>query len=294
MSESKEPVRATLGPDQVHVIPGFYGMSRDGQVTLLGRGGSDYAAAAIARCVDAVSLDVWKDVNGFMSADPRRLPDARPVPRLTYREAAELSYFGARILHPRTIEPLRDAGIPIRIFNFHGSGEPEPLTTINGKGSVTEDVIKSVTWTDNIGILRILGAGVGIHPGILARVTDRLHRSGINIKSVITAQTAINILLDNAVLQPAADILKAENLHAVESVVTDCHAGVVAVVGEGIREKPGIASRMFGALAEERINVSMIAFGATPVAAYFVVNRNDRERAVTAIHRAFFAEKVTI
>ena len=293
IQESTDTLRRAIKPGITWVIPGFYGISPEDRITLLGRGGSDYAAAAIARCMDAASLDVWKDVDGFMSADPLQVENPRPIPRLSYREAAELSYFGARILHPRTIEPLRETGTPIRVFNFRAFRSIEPVSIINGTSPVDEPVIKSVTWSDDFGILRIQGAGVGIHPGILARVTERISAARINIKSVITAQTAINVLVKRDRLETAGDLVRQLDLHTVEAIEIEDDVAVVAVVGEGIQDRPGIAARMFGALAEDGINVRIISFGASPVAAYFVVSRNERDRAVDAIHQAFFETAVT-
>ena len=291
IAASTATLKKAVKPGLTWIIPGFYGVSPYERITLLGRGGSDYAAAAIARCLDAASLDIWKDVDGFMSSDPALVKDARPIPNLSYREAAELSYFGARILHPRTIEPLRETGTPIRIFNWL-TKRPKPVSIINGTSPVDEPVIKSVTWSDDFGILRIQGAGVGIHPGILARVTESISGAGINIKSVITAQTAINVLVKRDRLDTAAILVRHLDLHAVEQIETESDIAVVAVVGEGIQERPGIAATMFGAMAENNINVRIISFGASPVAAYFVVDREERDNAVNAIHTAFFSKEV--
>ena len=123
---SEAAVADTLSEDRIYIVPGFYGISADGRINLLGRGGSDYSAAAIARCIEAEALDVWKDVNGYMSADPGLIPSARRIAALSYDEAAELSYFGAKILHPRTVEPLIEKNIPVRIFNINAARTDRP------------------------------------------------------------------------------------------------------------------------------------------------------------------------
>ncbi len=294
LSRSEPVVRKVLSGHFTAVIPGFYGISPEGRVTLLGQGGSDYSAAAIAACIRSSSLDVFKDVSGYLSADPVFVKNVRPIPLLSYREAAELSYFGARILHPRTMEPVSRHGIPIRLFSFPISDVTVPATVIGTQSQVNDTVVKSVAFSDDFSIVEVRGDGVGMVPGLLAKVTGALSRAGINIKSVITAQTAINLLLEQGDAKQAATEVERLGIHTVKSVGIRKDAGVVAVVGEGIRTRPGIASQMFGALAAVGINVRMIAFGASPVAAYFVVDRKDRAESVAAIHNAFFSPVVTI
>ncbi|NOY23527.1 MAG: aspartate kinase [Acidobacteria bacterium] len=292
LAQSRQLVKKALSGTFTAVVPGFYGVSGKGRVTLLGKGGSDYSAAAIACCINAPSLDIFKDVTGYLSADPAFVADVRPIPRLSYREAAELSYFGARILHPRTMEPLYGQGIPIRLFPFPSHDGSTPSTVIHRKSQVDEAVVKSVTFSDDFSIVEVRGDGVGLVPGLLASVAKSVGRAGLNIKSVITAQTAINLLLESEDAKKAAAAVENLDLHAVESVRIRESVGVVAVVGEGIRTRPGIAARMFSALATAGINVRMIAFGASPVAAYFVVDRKDRALSVTSIHKAFFSRAV--
>jgi aspartokinase/homoserine dehydrogenase 1 len=286
---SEENVRNKLDGSKIYIVPGFFGKSADSRVTLFGRGGSDYSAAAIARCIDASSLDIWKDVPGFLSADPELVANPVAIDRLSYREAAELSYFGARILHPRTVEPLMEKKIPIRIFDINApSDELQPHTIIDDEGVVSEDVVKSVTYSDDFGILKLIGPGVGIKPGILAKVTTRLSDARINIKSVITAQTTINILLARDDLKESLKIAKGMNLPAVDEIVPLDRISLIAVVGEGMLEKPGIAARVFSAVSSRSINVSIISAGASSVAAYFIINREDRVKAVRVIHDEFF------
>ncbi|MBI4722935.1 MAG: aspartate kinase [Candidatus Stahlbacteria bacterium] len=288
-SVSEERVKKSLSDSKIYIVPGFYGMSPDSMVTLFGKGGSDYSVAAIARCIDASSVDIWKDVSGFMSADPKVVDNPIPIQRLTYTEAAELSYFGARILHPRTVEPLMDKKIPIRIFNINDfSGEFHPSTIIEDKGFLKEDVIKSVTFSDDIGILRLIGPGVGIKPGIMAKVTNCLNDVSINIKSIITAQTCINILLAREDLKQSYNIVNKFALSSIDKIEYQDRISLIAVVGEGILEKYGIAARVLSAVSQRGINVQLISAGASKIAAYFIVDAKDKEEAVKAIHKEFF------
>jgi len=289
LSKSAKGVQNRLNDDKIYVVPGFYGVSPEGKITLLGRGGSDYSAAAIAHCLKAESLDVWKDVDGFMSADPKLIANPIRITHLSYTEAAELSYFGAGILHPRTVEPLRSAKIPIRILNIDTFDKTiEPGTIVHAGEIISDNIVKSVTYSNDFCILTLKGAGVGMKKGVLAKTTNALDRAGINIKSVITSQIAINLLLSVKNLKKAYNIIDELQLPTVTELQAISNLTTIAVVGEGILEKPGIAGRMFMALANKNINVRMIASGASPVATYFVVSSNDKNASINAIHSEFF------
>jgi len=287
--KSTANVREALSADLVYIVPGFYGLSPEGKTTLFGRGGSDYSAASIARCLGAPSLDIWKDVNGFLSADPKTVDNPVQISQLTYNEAAELAYFGAKILHPRTVEPLSSPHIPIRIFNIFGDSDLEnPRSVVNAEKIVTKGVVKSVTSSEDFGILKLKGSGVGAKPGILAKVTTALHLAGININSVLTSQISINILIAKKDLKTAYSVVSAIELSAVGRVQIIEDVAVVATVGNGIAENYGVAARIFTALAGNGINVMMSCLGASPIVCYFLVRKNDCIQAVKAIHEEFF------
>jgi len=288
---SEKNLKENLKDEKIYIIPGFYGISRDLKVTLFGRGGSDYSASAIANCIDASSVDIWKDISGFMSADPKLVKNAITINKLTYQESAELSYFGARILHPRTVEPLMEKGIPIRIFDINNFSDiSEPLTTIDNKKIIIDDIIKSVTFSDDFGILKLIGPGVGIKPGIISRVSSSLAEARINIKSIITSQTCINILFSQKDLTKSYQIVKELGLAAVDRIKLVDKISLIAVVGEGMLEKSGIAARVFSAVSKHNINIQIISAGASPVAIYFIVEKKDKEKAIKTIHKEFFNE----
>ncbi len=290
LQKSRLAVSTTLSEEIVTIIPGFYGLSPTGRVTLLGRGGTDYSAAAYAACIDAESLDIWKDVPGFMSADPKIVSQPVSIEQISYREAAELSYFGAKILHPRTFEPVMEKGIPIRLYNIDEfDSRLIPQTTITATGTVCPGIIKSVTFTNAIGILTLRGSGVGIRPGLLATISSALHQAKINIKSVFTSQTSINLLLDADQLSTSRDLICKLNLPTLDEIDTSSDIALIAVVGEGMPEQPGIAARIFSAVSRENINIRIISSGASPVATYFIISDSDRSRAVSAIHQEFFS-----
>ncbi len=293
--KSTARVREALGEDLVYVVPGFYGISPEGKTTLFGRGGSDYSAAAIARCIGAPSLDIWKDVNGFLSADPKTVENPVQIEKLTYNEAAELAYFGAKILHPRTVEPLSAPHIPIRIFNIYGDPDVnKPLSIVSAEKIVTNGIVKSVTYSEDFGILKLKGSGVGAKPGILAKVTTALHLAGINISSVLTSQISINILIAKKDLSTAYAVVSAIELPVVGRVQIIEDIAVVAAVGNGIAENYGVAARIFTALAKNGINVLMSCSGASPIVSYFLVCVNDRIPSVRAIHHEFFETNVPL
>lgn len=286
---SSANVQKRLAENKIYVVPGFYGVSEQGKVTLLGRGGSDYSAAAIARCLEAESLDVWKDVDGFMSADPKLVKSPQRITNLSYAEAAELSYFGASILHPRTVEPLKEVGIPIHIGNIDAfDGSVAPRTVVHGTETVTDCIIKSVTYSDDFCILKMRGPGVGLKKGVLAKVSVALDRAGINIKSVITSQIVINLLLSAKDIKRAYSIVEELELSSITELIASEQISTIAVVGEGLLDRPGVAGRLFMALARKDINVQMIVSGASAVASYFMVAKDDRDSAIEAIHDEFF------
>ncbi|MFP4037706.1 MAG: aspartate kinase [Desulfobacteraceae bacterium] len=272
----------------VCLVPGFFGVSESGDITTFGRGGSDYSAAVVAAAVKADVLEVWKDVDGYMSADPRFVPEARLIPTLSYDEAAELSYFGAKILHPRTVEPLRRVKLDIVIKN---TLEPDaPGSLITARSRRTRRTIKSVAYDKDIGILKVHASGVGARPGVLARVSNRLTEAGINIKSVVTSQTCISILLALGDLEPGRQALKELRPKPYRRLEKVEDAALISLVGEGLGRRKGIAASCFTAVAESGVNVEMISFGPSREALYFIVKTRDLRRAVGGIHRTFFSD----
>ena len=287
---SEKKVREKLSGSHTYVIPGFYGVSPSGKITLLGRGGSDYSAASIAKCVQADFLDIWKDVDGFMTGDPKLVENPVRLDKITYTEAAELAYFGAKILHPRTVEPLMEAHIPIRLFNINGIlDNTQPVSYVNSEEVVMDGVVKSVTYSDEFCIIKLRGPGVGIKPGILAKVTGGLGKEKINISSVITSQIAINILLHNKDRSRALSVINNIELPAVNEIITLDDISLIAVVGQGMLDNHGVAARIFSAIARQKINIKISSSGASQVVSYLVVDRENRTLAVREIHNEFFS-----
>jgi len=285
----KEYLSPLVGKDTVVFIPGFFGVSDNGDITTFGRGGSDYSAAVVAAAMEADALEVWKDVDGYMSADPRYVPGAQLIPDLSYDEAAELSYFGAKILHPRTVEPLRKARLDIVIKNTLNPDGPG--STIRAGNRASGRTIKSVAYDTDIGILKVHASGVGARPGILALVANRLTEEGINIKSVVTSQTCISILLAREDLESGRQALTELRPRPYRRLEKIEDAALVSLVGEGLARRKGIAAACFSSVADRGVNVDMISFGPSREALYFIVRTRDLKAAVTAIHDTFFPAK---
>jgi aspartate kinase len=282
----KQHLLPLLKEGMIVFVPGFFGVSEKGEITTFGRGGSDYSAAVVAAALNAEVLEVWKDVPGYMSADPKFVPEAQMIPLLSYDEAAELSYFGAKILHPRTVEPLRRLGLAIAVKNTMNPDAPGSLIT--AKSAQGKVPIKSVAHDTDIAILKVHAPGVGARPGVLARVSSTITGSGLNIKSVVTSQTCISFLLarkDVDKAYQAVQLLSPKPYRRLEKVQD---VALVGIVGKGLLRQKGIAARCFTAVAERNVNVEMISFGPSEVAVYFLVRNKDLQKAVEAIHTTFF------
>jgi len=275
-------VRKGISP----VITGYFGCTKEGKITTFGRNGTDYSAAVIAHGLCADELEIWKDVDGFMSADPKIVDGAKKIDSLSYYEAAELSYFGAKILHPRTVEPVLNDKISICLKNLNApnnDGSRLLKRSIERKG-----VIKSVTFNRDISVLKIRGPGVGYKPGVIAEIGNTLSDLGINIFSVITSQTCINLLLDSRDSLESYELIQALGDGVIEKVEREDDIALVSVVGEGLQNRRGIAARVFSVVAAEKINIEMISFGASEVAYYFIIKDDDVEKTINAIHSEFF------
>lgn len=289
LEQSRKNIRGIFKGDATYIIPGFYGISREYRITTLGRGGSDYSATAIAYCIDALSVDIWKDVSGFLSADPCYIKDPVSIKKLSYDEAAELSYFGARIFHPLTFEPLHGGKIPVRIFDINRRGQRrKPLTIIDGHGVVKRSVVKSVACLEDVGVVKLASPGIGIKGRIIKSVIESISELGINIKSIASSMTSMVILVSDKDLRRCCKRISELNLLALDELACYDDMSLIALVGEGIKERRGIAARAFHAVARKKVNIHLISSGASRVAVYFLVANKDKKKAVSAIHGEFF------
>ncbi|HLA64918.1 MAG TPA: bifunctional aspartate kinase/homoserine dehydrogenase I [Rhodothermales bacterium] len=288
-------VRAALGslPERrIAVVTGFIGSTPAGVATTLGRSGSDYTATILAGALDAARCTIWTDVAGVFSADPRLVPEAVPIPRLSYREAAELAYFGAQVLHPRTMLPVERKGIPLLIKS---TMEPAaPGTLVSAETESVDLRVKAVSSIPDVAVVMLEGAGMLAVPGTAARAFGALAERGVNVRMVSQASSeqSICLVVDAADAASAESALRGAFATALARgdlrdiyTVPDC--AVVSAVGDGMRHQPGLAGRLFATLGRAGVNVLAIAQGAAETNISAVVAAADVRAAVGALHEAF-------
>lgn len=292
MGETQVRAAAVLTPlveaGVVPVVTGFIGATTDGVTTTLGRGGSDYSASIIGGALGAAAIWIWTDVTGVMSADPRLVPSAQTLPRLSYAEAAELSYYGAKVIHPRTIIPAVQRRIPIWIKNTFAPAEEG---TLIHSSDAAPQVAKAITSIRPTGMITVTGAGLIGGPTIVARVFAAVARRNANLLMISQSSSEHNVCF--VVNEDVADLLVADlkrefadelARQELEAVTALRDVSVVAVVGAGMRGTPGVAGRVFSALGRHGINIIAIAQGSSELNISFVVNTADERRAVQVLH----------
>lgn len=294
--ETKELVKRTLNQEgQVWIVPGFTGATSDGETTTLGRGGTDLSASLLAYCLDAREVWFLKEVDGILSTDPRVVKEARIHSRLSYREVAEMSYFGAKVLHPVAIHPLKLKSIPARIRNVYS---PEhPGTMVEAKSDDPEHPARVITSIESVCMLTVQGDGMIGVPGVAGRVFSRVAREGINVLMISQSSSEQNICMtitgsDGEKAQKALGEELELEIHKgqVQSVDLLCGVSVLSLVGEGMSGQPGVAGKLFQALGDAKINVLMIAQGSSELNISFLVYDHDRARALQVVHNQFHLE----
>ena len=277
----------------LQIITGFIASTTSNKITTLGRGGSDYTASIFGGALQASEIEIWTDVDGVMTADPRMVPKALPIENMTYEEAIEMSHFGAKVLHPQAMQPSLDQNIPIRIRNTFNT---EFKGTLISKQSVTNTfLIKGISSIMSIALLRVQGSGMIGVAGISARLFGAVAKAKINVILISQASSehSICFAVEPSSAQQAKKVIEEEFhleflAHQIEKVVIEENLALVAVVGETMRGRPGIAARIFHALGKEGINVVAIAQGSSELNISIVVNKSDESAALNAIHETFF------
>ena len=276
----------------VPVVTGFICSTPQGVTTTLGRGGSDYSASIIGSCIKAEEIQIWTDVNGVMTADPRIVPEARVLERVSYKEAAEMSYFGAKVLHPQTIMPAVDEKIPIRIKNTFA---PDFAGTLITENTPTHQYsVKTVTSITGMTLVSVEGRGMIGVPGVAGRVFTTTARNRISVMmfSQGSSEQHISLVVNRNDGEQTVKALRREFDGEIErrridriSFISDI--AIIALVGEGIKGAPGVAARAFGTLGTAVINILMIAQGSSELNLSIVVSQKDAPRAVQLLHQAF-------
>lgn len=282
---------------RVVLLPGFIASSKDGHTTTLGRGGSDYTAAIIANAVKARSLEIWTDVNGMFTANPKIVKQARPIENISYQEAMELSHFGAKVLYPPTIQPVLKAGIPILIKNTF---EPEAAgTLISGQSDPAANPIKGISHIDNIALLTLEGSGMIGVAGSSKRLFEVLSQHGINVIFITQASSEHSICIgilnqDAESAKTAMD--KAFEFEIAQGKIDPCIVEkdlcIMALVGENMKNHQGLSGKMFSTLGKNNVNIRAIAQGASERNISVVINEKDVKKALNTLHERFFEDNI--
>lgn len=286
----REKLASRLDEGVTPVVTGYIAATQEGITTTLGRGGSDYTATIIGYALDVDAVWIWTDVDGLMTADPQIESSARTIPSISYAEGLELVYFGAKAMHPKALEPAWEKEIPVFIKNTFN---PEGIGTCIGTDQlvVSKGVVKAVAMTRDTALITIGGAGMIGTPGVAARVFGILGENHINILMISqgSSEANISIILHKGDLDRAVNLLELAFLGKgmIREVSFEDDVCVVAVVGAGMRGAVGVASRIFGAVAREGVNVRVIAQGSSELNVSFVVSSDDGGKAVRALHREF-------
>jgi aspartokinase/homoserine dehydrogenase 1 len=273
--------------DSVFIVPGSYGISENGKIARTGKSSADYTAAFLTGELEAEKLELWDLDNDFLRADPAFISNPPKIKRLTYSEASELAYFDHYSFHPRTVEPLEHKHIPIQVLNS-SSIDGEVETIINTETFVEDQIVKSVACSEDISLLKLDGPGVGLKPGILAKVTTQLNDAGINIKSVITSQTSINLVLEKKTGDLALRLIQQLGFSSVKDISIEKDVSLIGIVGHGMQNNYGVSAKIFSAVANNKINVLLSGSGASDLVSYLVVKTADKEKSVREIYKAFF------
>ncbi|MGY2130656.1 bifunctional aspartate kinase/homoserine dehydrogenase I [Hymenobacter sp. HD11105] len=282
-------------PSSIYIVPGFIGSDVRGVTTTLGRGGSDYTAAIFAAALEAERLEIWTDVSGMMTADPRLVKLARPIPRISYQEAMELSHFGAKVLYPPTVQPVRSQGIPLWIKNTFAPRDAGTLVEVSPPAN--KDVVRGLSSIAQLALLNLEGSGMVGIPGFSRRLFGALAQQRINV--ILITQSSSEHSICVAVQAADADVAQtvvneefSTEIAAgkVEPLRCENDLAIVALVGDNMRNHPGISGRMFSALGQNGVNIRAIAQGSSERNISVVILAADVRKAINVLHEEFFEE----
>jgi aspartokinase/homoserine dehydrogenase 1 len=301
MEPTRDRCEARLRPlfqqGVIPVVTGFIGATTDGVLTTLGRGGSDYSATILGAALGADEVIIWTDVDGLQTADPRVVPGARTIPEVSYREAAELAYFGAKVLHPKTLRAVMQCGIPLWIRNTF---TPQQLgTKITPAGAQSAGGVKAITAVGDVALINVGGpglAGVQDVVGRTLRATAAV-RADVLLISHASSQNDLCLVIASALAKLTMEALRHEFAHdlaheSTEHFNLDASVAMVTVVGQNLKSVPGIVGCTFGALGRERVNIIAIAQGSSECTMSFVVSKKDMKAAINSIHTEFRLEQL--
>jgi len=292
-SNKKIEAYFATAPQQLFIIPGFIAATAGGITTTLGRGGSDYTAAIIAAAVNASTLEIWTDVSGMMTADPRLVPTAKVIPRISYQEAMELSHFGAKVIYPPTIQPVMNKSIPVWVKNTFA---PEDDGTIIENAAVKNgNSIRGISSINKIALLSLEGSGMAGTPGFSKRLFEALANAGINVILITqgSSEHSICVGIDEVHAVKAKEVIDTVFAYEIETgkvepIVVEKQLSIVALVGDNMKSHPGTSGKMFGALGRNGVNVRAIAQGSSERNISAVIATADVKKAINILHEEFF------
>ena len=287
---ANETLRPLIEKHEIPVVTGYIAATQDGVPTTLGRGGSDYTATLIGSALGADEVWIWTDVDGMMTADPKIEPAAKTIREISFMEAMEMSHFGAKAMHPRALEPAAKTGLPVRVKNTFNPDGPDTLIHQDQRIR-SVNVVKAVTSVKEASMVTVSGEGMHGAPGTAAKALNALGKNGINVLMISQSSSEANISLvvarsdlERAVTALRETLLK-ESLF--KEVTSEADVSIVAAVGAGMKGTPGIAAKLFRAVAETGVNVKMIAQGSSELNVSFVVREDDVLKSVHALHEEF-------
>ena len=269
----------------IPIITGFYGRNSDGKPLTFGRGGSDYSAAVVANGLDADCLEIWTDVDGFMSADPRSVPEAIVIDEMNFGEAAELAYLGAKVLHPRTIEPVRMKHIPLKVKN---SFKPDnPGTVIHHLRSSKNEMLRSVAMKADLSIITVSSSEIAYRPRMVARIIDKIADAGVVVYAISTSLSTVALLVDNPDVKETLRHLNLLDPDDIERIEVKSNMALICAVGDNLLSRCGVSAEIFGAVRDAGANVELISEGASDVSLNFVVPTDRAVDVVRTLHKNF-------
>jgi aspartokinase/homoserine dehydrogenase 1 len=277
------------------IVPGFIASDANGNTTTLGRGGSDYTAAIFAATLNAEVLEIWTDVSGMMTADPRFVRNVRDIPRITYREAMELSHFGAKVIYPPTIQPVMAKGIPVLVKNTFAPDDAGTL--IEAEASDRTDIIRGITSIDRIAVLNLEGSGMVGVPGFSKRLFDALSREQINVILITqsSSEHSICVAIEEKASERAKGAVDREfeyeiAVGKIDPLRVETGLSILALVGDNMRFHTGISGRMFSTLGHNGVNIRAIAQGSSERNISAIIDSTDVRKAVNTLHEEFFSD----
>ncbi|HKJ66465.1 MAG TPA: aspartate kinase, partial [bacterium] len=287
MKESTERARVEVLPylDQgvVPVMQGFIGKSQDGLITTLGRGGSDYSATLVAAMLHAEAVEIWTDVDGVMTADPTIIRDVKRIRRITFQEAAELAYFGARVLHPATILPAIECGIPVYVLNtMHPEDSGTEILPITEDRSPGDSLVKSIVYKEGLTVITLKSTRMLMAYGFMASIFNVFNRYKTAVDLVSTSEVSVSITIDST--DHLEEIL--DELNRFSEVEVQHGKAIVCVVGEKIKKVHGMPAQIFNDLKDKEIH--LISQGASEINISFVIDEAELDEIVRRLHDRFF------